>query len=528
MVSKMLVRRFKDLARDITSMKPYANTAGCSVEHINQRGKLTWEQATPYDSIPGPKSLPILGTMIKFMPFIGDYANLSAFDQMLMLKKQYGDVVKLEGIPGRRACIFLFNAEDCEKMYRVEGARPMRVAIQTMTKYRQRNSHLYKGKYGLVASQGEAWYNFRKNVNQHMMSPRSIKPHVVQVDEVASDFITRIRKLRDVKTLKLPTTFNNEMNKWALESICVIALDERLGCLNDNLASDSDPQRMINAIHKMFALFYQLEVLPSLWRVFETRKLKKLFGVLDLINEIASKHIDKAQIRFSKWPKGADERSVLESLLSIDEQTAYIMALDMFTAGVDTTGNAAGTVVYHIAINSRVQEKLREEVENVLPEKTSPMTYDVLNKIPYLKACIKEALRLTPIAIGNLRTMQKDTVIGGYRIPNGCDLIASHSVLAVSPEHFSQPHEFIPERWLRENTLASIKSAKEAHPFAYMPFGFGPRTCIGRRFSEMEIEILVLRLLKNFSIEWPNPPIQINSGFINTIASPLQFKLTDI
>lgn len=69
-------------------------------------------------------------------------------------------------------------------------------------------------------SQGEAWHRFRKNVNQHMMQPRSIKPHVAEVDEVASDFIARIRKLRDVKTLKLPTTFNNEMNKWALECKC--------------------------------------------------------------------------------------------------------------------------------------------------------------------------------------------------------------------------------------------------------------------------------------------------------------------
>ncbi|XP_015120970.1 cytochrome P450 CYP12A2 [Diachasma alloeum] len=527
MGSKMRVRRLKELPRDITPMKSYANAAACPVGHRNQR-ELTWEQATPYENIPGPKSLPLIGNMIRFMPFIGEYANLSAFDQMLMLQRDYGNIVKLEGIPGRRAAVFLFNAEDCEKMYRLEGPRPMRVAIQTMASYRQRNSHLYKDKYGLVASQGEAWHNFRKNVNQHMMSPRSIKPHVVQVDEVASDFIARIRKLRDVKTLKLPTTFNNEMNKWALESICAIALDHRLGCLEDNLPPDSDPQRMINAIHKMFELFYQLEVLPSLWRLYDTKKLRQLFRTLDLINGIACKHIDEAQIRFSKSPKGPDERSVLESLLSIDEQTAYIMALDMLTAGIDTTGNATGTLLYHIAINHRVQEKLRAEVENLLTEKISPVTYDILNNIPYLKACIKESLRLIPIAIGNLRTMQKDVVIGGYQIPKGCDLIASHSVLAVSPEHFSQPGEFIPERWLRENTLATIKSAKEAHPFAYMPFGFGPRTCIGRRFAEMEIETLVMRIVKNFRVEWSNPPIQINSGFINTIASPLQFKLTDI
>lgn len=49
----------------------------------------------------------------------------------------------------------------------------------------------------------------------------------------------------------------------------------------------------------------------------------------------------------------------------------------------------------------------------------SPVTYEILNKIPYLKACIREVLRLAPIAIGNLRTMKTNVVVGGYQIPKG-------------------------------------------------------------------------------------------------------------
>lgn len=83
------------------------------------------------------------------------------------------------------------------------------------------------------------------------------------------------------------------------------------------------------------------------------------------------------------------------------------------------TGNLAGGLLYYIATNPEKQEKLREEVMSVLPDKTSPVTHNVFNQTKYAKACIKESLRLFPIANGVLRTMQTDVCLGGYKIPEG-------------------------------------------------------------------------------------------------------------
>lgn len=83
------------------------------------------------------------------------------------------------------------------------------------------------------------------------------------------------------------------------------------------------------------------------------------------------------------------------------------------------TGNSAGGLLYYIASNPEKQEKLREEVLSVLPDKTSLITYDILQQLRYTKACVKESLRLFPAAIGNLRTMPTDVCIGGYKIPAG-------------------------------------------------------------------------------------------------------------
>ena len=77
------------------------------------------------------------------------------------------------------------------------------------------------------------------------------------------------------------------------------------------------------------------------------------------------------------------------------------------------------------------------------------------------------------------------------------DVVAAHAEMSSNSKHFEKPREFIPERWLRGCT--EVTSAKNAHPFAYLPFGFGPRTCIGRRFAELEIEALTLKV-KNVTI----------------------------
>lgn len=245
------------------------------------------------------------------------------------------------------------------------------------------------------------------------------------------------------------------------------------------------------------------------------------------IRRIAIKYINQAKERLhNKSEPETKEKSVLEKLLVIDEQTAYVMALDMFTAGVDTTSNVCGSLLYYLATNPRAQEKLHEEVKAVLPDKDLPVTLDTLKHIPYLKACLKESLRLAPIALGTLRTVQNDMVMGGYKVPKGCDLIACHALLSLDPTEFERPQEFIPERWIRNET--EFPSAKNAHPFSYMPFGFGARTCIGRRFAEFEIEVLVLKLLQNFRLEWHRQPMEWNSRLINTLAHPLQLKLIDL
>lgn len=94
-----------------------------------------------------------------------------------------------------------------------------------------------------------------------------------------------------------------------------------------------------------------------------------------------------------------------------------------------------------------------------------------------------------PVVIGNGRQTTQDSVIGGYHVPKGVQVIFQHYVISNQEQYFKGSTEFLPERWLK-----SDRSTSEHHPFASLPFGFGKRMCLGKRFAELEIQTLLAKV----------------------------------
>jgi cytochrome P450 family 12 len=138
------------------------------------------------------------------------------------------------------------------------------------------------------------------------------------------------------------------------------------------------------------------------------------------------KYIAEAIERYEKNPTADDHESgVLEKLVKIDKNIGKTMAEDMLFAGIDTTSSAVVSVMYCLAKNPDKQEILQQEVMQILPEKSSKLNATSFNSVPYLRAVIKESLRLKPVVNGNMRRTTEEIVLQGYRIPKDVNFDAS-------------------------------------------------------------------------------------------------------
>ncbi|XP_061391251.1 cytochrome P450 CYP12A2-like [Musca vetustissima] len=495
-----------------------------------------WQNAKPFEEIPsmGDKS------MMKDMLPWGKYGRMELPKLLVTLKQDMGPIVRAPAFMGRPTSVITHNPNDFEIVFRNEGIWPIRPGGDAQTYHRTvHRKDFFEGVTGLVAVHGEKWGSFRSAVNPVLLQPKNVRVYLHKMAQVNDEFIKRIRQIRDPETLEVPATFQEEMNRWTLESVSVVALDKQLGLITTN-RDNPDLKKMISLLNDFFELGLKLQVGIPIWKYFKTPKFWKFMKVLDGLLEIGNKYVNEAIERLDAEKKmdlpekPENEKSVLEKLIKIDRKIATVMAIDLILAGVDTTSTTFTALLLCLAKHPEKQEKLREEIRQILPHKDSQFEPNSLNNIPYTRACIKEALRMYPLTVGNTRILANDAVLSGYQVPKGTQVTMVSTALLQEDEHYTKAKEYLPERWLRPNKAAEEAgecphALKASSPFIYLPFGFGPRSCAGRRIVEMELELGIARLVRNFHIEYNYPTDNaFKFKLINIPNIPLTFKFTDV
>lgn len=449
---------------------------------------------------------------------------------MWSLYNDYGKVVKVGGLIGHPDLVFVFDGDYIEHVFRREEVQPHRPSMPSLRYYKQHlRKDFFRDTPGLIGIHGPQWDEFRSKVQQVLLHPGAARNYVDPLNEVASDFMTRIDMLRDDKQ-ELPEDFLSEIYKWALESIGRVALDSRLGCLGNDIASDSETHRIIKSIHTFFENVAEVELRTPFWRVWSTPTWKKYIAALDAFRELCMKQIAEAMDRSipEESERSEDDMSIVQKIIrkTSNPKMAAVLALDLLLVGVDTTSVSVSSCLYQLARNPEKQEKLYRELERVLPTAAAPVDVKCLDKLTYLKACIKETLRMYPVIIGNGRSLQSDTVIGDYRIPKGTHVIFPHLVVSNIEENFPSPDKFLPERWLKSDQCP-LTAGKKIHPFVSLPFGYGRRTCIGRRFAEAELNILLAKIFRKYRAEYHYDDFRYKICPTYIPENPLKFRLIE-
>jgi cytochrome P450 len=157
-------------------------------------------------------------------------------------------------------------------------------------------------------------------------------------------------------------------------------------------------------------------------------------------------------------------------------------AITVFGAGHETTATALMWTWYLLSQHSEVEAKLLAELDSVLGGRTP--TLDDLPNLPYTEMVVKEAMRLYPPAFAAARDSIADVTVAGYRLKKGSPIIINIYGVHRDERYFPNPEQFIPERFSPENE-------KNIPKYAYLPFGAGPRVCLGNMFAMMEARLIL-------------------------------------
>ncbi|XP_069131275.1 cytochrome P450 3A24-like isoform X2 [Argopecten irradians] len=164
-------------------------------------------------------------------------------------------------------------------------------------------------------------------------------------------------------------------------------------------------------------------------------------------------------------------------------------ALLFFMAGYETSSSTLTFTFYHLAIHTDICDRVLQELDDNLGNEAPD--YENIKKLSYMEMVIEETLRVFPAASRIDRIASRDVVIANVKIPKGMPVSMPVGAIMMDPEYWPEPEKFDPERFTPE-------AKAERDPFTYLPFGAGPRNCIGTRMAMLQIKMCMAQVLQSF------------------------------
>lgn len=350
---------------------------------------------------------------------------------------------------------------------------------------------------GLATSEGDFWLK-QRHLIQPAFSRRKLDGYGAIMAEIGH------RRIGEWKT-GAPIDIHQLWMSVALESVCAVLFHTGVKEQSDVVAEKLE--YLLEFFSGSASFLYRF--MPA-WLM--TPKRSEFYKNIDVLDGIIQDMIEQRREQSEPTP------DLLTTLLqardeqhnAMDDKQLRDEMMTLFLAGHETTALALSWTTALLAAHPDIQEALFEQIHAQIGDR--PVAVSDLEEIPLLDAVIKESMRMYPPAWILVRKAIEDLPLGKHVIPKGSFVTVSQWAMHHSPQQFSAPNEFRPERWMNG-------ADEQVHKYAYFPFGSGPRSCIGRALSLMEASLFLCTLLQQFRLKQgpagmpvPKPSLSLRPG----------------
>ncbi|XP_031418412.1 cytochrome P450 3A30-like isoform X3 [Clupea harengus] len=271
---------------------------------------------------------------------------------------------------------------------------------------------------------------------------------------------------------------------------------------------------MTPILEKMNFAFFPISVTDFFYAALQTIKAER-------VTNSSKNRVDFLQLMVdSQAPQKEENGSGDGTNKGLSDHEILSQAMIFIFAGYETSSATMNFLFYLLATNPDTLKILHDEIDEVFPDKAE-VQYEALMQMEYLDCVINETLRLYPPAARLERVCKKTVEISGVIYPKGIVVTVPTYALHRDPELWTEPENFKPERFNKENK-------ETINPYSYMPFGMGPRNCIGMRFALISIKLAIVELLQRFTITTcaeTEIPLELDSLGLLAPMRPIKLQL---
>ncbi|KAG2686990.1 hypothetical protein I3843_09G033600 [Carya illinoinensis] len=466
---------------------------------------------------PSPPALPIIG----HLHLIGSVLPKS----FQTLARQYGPLMQIR--MGASTCVVVSDAVLAKEIFKTHD-----VTFSSRPEFGSSEYFIYRGSRFVMAQYGDYWRFMKKLCMTRLLA-------VPQMDSTID-----IREEEIEKLVERVTESTRDGNPCDLSRQLTI-LTNNIACRMAMSARCSGSCNEAEEIHELVKLCLQLAGKLSVGDVLGPLKMldfsgngKKLVTALQRFDVLVERIIKEHELKVIDGGDGASDqkKDLLDILLEtyrdataevkITRKDVKSFLLDLFMAGTDTSSAAMQWAMGELMNNPKAFKKLREEINSVVGPNKLVKESDMPN-LPYLRAVIKETLRLHPSAPLIIRECAEDCQVNGSIVKAKTRVLVNVYAIMRDPVSWKDPDEFIPERFLESSgeRIGEHQMEYKGQNFRYLPFGSGRRGCPGASLAMLMMHPAIAALVQRFDWKLKDGREKVDltqgSGFAAEMATPL-------